>query len=334
MRTQNIQNMLTLEYPDQIAQINDDNVLVLSSLTNKAVGARLTLSNSDQDTVALEYDSELTTIVFKLWDTLKYLVKGQHSLITVSGDVSNDGILYHIDPVSFYVELGRTMNSRTAGNVRTMYWSSQEDLSKVNIYSPTDGTASVGQSQYTLAAGVNVLDLSSLQLGGDFQIDVALSYPHSQTMVQFGDLWHHSVSGVQPNTRYSVSMLHVASGADCNPSRPSNYGKVRFINADGCWVVFIGKVTKEKFAAEYIDYWSDSITVRTPHALVTDATDEVTVYFQDTAYDSYLTDIVWATRIEYLNGAGEWKECTLSSKSVQIEDGDGNNVELVLKVLA
>lgn len=331
MRTQTLSNVVSIDYPDAIAQLNDNNIIRIESLNMKAVGGRLTFTNSDSQSVSLEYSSELSTLTFKLQDTLKKLVRGQHSLITVTGNVSNDGVSYAITSFSFYVEQGRTLLSRTAGNVRTMYWQDVEDLKKVNIYTPVGGSAVVGSTSFTLHAGVNVVDMSSLNLTSDFTINVQLSYAHGDEPTYFGDIWKHSPS--TPATRYTINMIQVSAGADCNPANPSNFGKIRFLNVDGCYVTFIGKVTKEKFSNTQQTYITDSIVVNMPNSLLTSCTDEVTMSFQDVEHLAYFYDIMWSTDIMYLAGNNTWQKCILSSTNLTQEDEDFNNIECVFKML-
>lgn len=333
MRTQTLSNVVSLTYPDAIVQINDDNILKVNSLNLKAVGGYFTLTNAQSESVTLEYLSELTSLTFKLCDSLKKLVNGQHSMITVSGSVANGEYSYTIEPFTLYVEQGRTLLSRTAGNVRTMYWQNSEDLKKVNIYTPVGGSAVVGSTSFPLHAGVNVVNMSALQVVDDFNINVTLSYSHSQDPVFFGDIWHHASSTLQLNTNYTIKMVQISAGGDCNTAKPSNFGKIRFLNVDGCYVTFIGRVAKEKFSNTQNTYYSENIVVHEPNAFLTSCTDEVTMTFQDVDHFAYFYDIMWSTDISYLAGNGTWQKCILSSTNLTQENEDENNIECVFKML-
>lgn len=333
MRTQILSGIIQMEYPENIVMLYDNNVIKINSLNNKVVGARLTLT-VDQTSVILEYQSELPNLIFKLWDTLMRLTDGQHTLVTVTGNISNDSVGYQITPFTFYVEQGRTLNSRTAGNVRTMYWSDTSDLAKVNIYTPIGGTAIYGNSTFVLNQGVNKLNLSTLQVNGDFYLDIHLSYPHNVDVVFFGDLWKHYTTDLNQNTRYQIYFKKEDIGNECNPYVQQNYGKIKFLNVDGCYVTFIGKVIKEKYSNAQNIYATENLVVKTPNALVYDCIDEVTIAFQDIEHSAYIYDIMYSPDIQYVGGDGNWYSAVMSANNITQEKEDYNDLEITLKILA
>lgn len=338
MRQQTLQNAVTIEYPDAIAFSGDRNVINVSSLTNDEVGARLTLSNLYGDSVTLEYHSENNFLMFNIMDTIRALLNGQHQTLNVSGNVSNGGVSYNITAFSVVVERGRTLNDRPHGCVRTMYYKDDEDLEKVNVYVPVSGTFTVGNYIYPLVAGVNVLNLTEDQYGtaitppaGDFIAAVHLSYSHSDTPVMFGDLWKHNGGVVND---YTIQFHNISGGYDCGVGSYGPYFKLRFLNSDGCYETFIGKMSKQKRTVTYMEYYNDSLVLHNPNALVTNCKDEVTIGFDDIATDAYFNDIVFSMGIEYQNGANEWKQAILGTTNVTEEAKDGvSNFEVVLKIM-
>lgn len=339
MRTQNIQNAISVEYPDAIAYSGDRNTIKVSSLTSSPVGARFTIENGIGGSVTLEYQSENTVLVFNIWDTILALANGQNQNITVTGAVSDGGVSYNITAFSILIEQGRTVNDRPHHCVRTMYYMSDSDLEKVNISVPVGGTFSVNNQMYPLVAGVNQINLTEDQYGtpitapeGDFTGAVALSYSHSDEPVVFGDLWRHSD---EPEISYTLQFRQVSGGYGCGSGSYGNYFRLRFLNIDGCWETFIGKITKQKRTVTYGEYVNGGLVKNTPMATVNGCKDEVTVLFDEIATDAYFTDIVFAKQIVYENGYGVWKNCILSSNNITEEPKDGaSNFEITLKILA
>lgn len=339
MRTQNLQNAIEIEYPDAIAFSGDRNTVVVRSLTGDEVGARLTFSDALSNSIVLEYQSENSILVFNIVDTIRALLNGQHQTMTVSGNVSNGGVSYNITPFAVTVERGRTLNDRPAGCVRTMYYMNDQDLEKMNIYVPVGGTITVNNNTYPLVAGVNSLNLTEDQYGtpitppsGNFSGQVVLSYPHSTEPTVFGSLWHHNN---EADTRYDISFVQVYGGYDCGGGSYSNYFKLKFLNCDGCWETFIGKLIKQKRTVTYGEYVSGGLVKNTPMATVNETKDEVIVALEDIPYDAYFTDIVFAQEIVFENGYGELKNCILGSNNITDEPKDGtSNFEITLKILA
>lgn len=338
MRTQTIQNAITVEYPDAIVQVNDRNIIKVHSLTNDTVAAKFTLS-CNSESVQLEYNSELSNLLFHINSSIKRIAHGQHQLVTVSGYVSNGGTSYQITQFVMYVELGRTLNTRPSGCCRTMYYQNATDLSKVEIYVPVSGTATVGQYVYTLQAGVNKLNLNEYNQtpvtppSGDFSIAIHLSYSHSEDPVFFGDLWKHTSGNVSDNTDYSIKMINIPAGSDCDENNTYPYGKIQFIDADGCYKTFIGKVFSIKYSNKQSEYINNDLVVNNPLSHLTETGEEVTIGFQDVAHNAYIHDILFSTHIMYLNGYNEWKDCIIGDSNLTEKNPDYNDVEIKLKVL-
>ena len=331
MRQQSLYDRVQIDYPDEVAYINDRNVIYVSSMTAKPVGARLTFSNGI-DSVVLQYDSEQSFIVFNLYDTLKRLVNGQHVAITVTGQLSNDGMAYTITPFAVTVEQGRTIDSHTHHCVRTKYYAGDEELSKVNISVPVGGTAIVGNYTYPLVKGVNKLNLLADQNGdpvtppsGNFQITVNLSYAHGDKVEYYGDWFNHSDGTLV--TSYVVDMI--AADACIN----QNVFAVRFLDTDGCWLDFYGKIGKEEHSITQTNYVRDDIMRHTPRSLVTAVKNEVTAGFEGIADNAYLMDIMYSTDIEVLNGVNSWVKAILSTTKLSQQYKDTNDYEITFTTL-
>lgn len=338
MRSQTLQNTVYIEYPDLITQINDRNVITVRVLSVGAVGARFTFT-CNGESVTIQYESELDFLLFHINSTLKRLVNGQHQIVTVTGNVGVNGIGYDITPFTMYVEQGRTLNTRPSGCCRTMYYGNTSDLTKVQIFAPVSGSATVGQNTYTLDAGVTSLNLTEYNgspitpPSGDFDIQVHLSYSHSETPVYFGDMWKHAAAELQSNTNYTIRMIEITSGSDCGPNTVP-FGKIRFIDADGAYKTFIGKVTKEKYSLKQNEYINNDLVVNNPLSLIANVNDEVSIAFSDVAHNAYIYDIAFSTHIEYMNGYGEWRDAILADSSLTESDPETNDVEIKIKVLA
>ena len=339
MRQQNIQNAVVMEYPDAIAHINDRNIINVYSVTDDPVAAILTFTCNGAS-VQLEYSSELTHLSFHINSTLKKITNGQHQTVTVSGSVANDEISYPINPVTFVVELGRTLNSRPHGCCRTMYWQNNDDLRKVGIYVPVGGTATVGAYNYTLQAGVNSINLLEYNgsdvtpPSGDFKIHITLSYSHNQDPVFFGDLWKHCSTNINDNTKYDISMVLITAGNDCTDDNSISYGKIMFLDTDGCYKTFIGRVTNMKYTVKQSEFVNNGLVVNDPISMITNVQQEVTIKFADVAHNAYIHDIMFSTSILYQNGYNEWKNCIVADSNISEKSGEYNDVEIKLKTLA
>lgn len=339
MRNQIIQNAVVIEYPDYITHINDRNIIKVYSLTSDPVAAVITLS-CNGDSVQLEYNSELSNLVFHINSSLNRIVSGQHQTVTINGNVANDDISYEIDQIAMVVEQGRTLNGRPHGCCRTMYWQNDDDLEKVEIFVPVRGTATVGEYAYSLQAGCNSINLTEhngspvTPPSGDFKIHILLSYSHSDTPVFFGDLWKHASDDVTENSQYDIQMVYISAGSDCAADNYISFGKIMFLDTDGCWKRFIGRVTNMKYSLKQSEYISSTIVVNNPMSMITDTQQEVTMKFADVEHNAYIHDIVFSPSILYLNGYGEWKNCLIADSNLSEKSGEKNDVEIKLKVLA
>ena len=340
MRSENLQNMVEVEYPDLLTHINDRNVIKVNSLTAKPVGGRLTL-DCGGNTATIEYQSELQNLTFRINSSLKRITNGQHQTVTVTGNVSNDAVDYQITPFTLVVEQGRSLNSRPHGCCRTMYYQNYSDLQKVEIYAPVSGTATVGQYTYSLQAGCNSINLTEYNgspvtpPSGDFPIAVHLSYSHSDTPTFFGDLWRHSSDNIIDQTDYTIQMVNVPAGNDCSDANSIAYGKIKFIDTDGCRKTFIGRVTAMKYSLKQDEYINNNLVMDNPSSLLTDVSQEMTLVFGDIKHNAYIYDIVYSPSIQYLNGYGEWKDAILADSNLNETNGDEmDEVTIKIKVLA
>lgn len=339
MRQQIIQSTVVIEYPDSITHINDRNIIRVYSLTDDPVAAIITFS-CNGDSVQLEYNSELPNLVFHINSSLKRIVNGQHQTVFIDGYVANDDIAYQISQIVLTVEQGRTLNSRPHGCCRTMYWQNDDDLTKVEIYTPVSGTATVGQYSYALQEGCNSVNLTEYNgstvtpPSGDFTIHIHLSYAHSVTPVFFGDLWKHATDDVIANSDYDIQMVYVSAGSDCATDNYISFGKIKFLDTDGCYKTFIGRVANMKYSVKQSEYISNGLVVNDPMSMITNVQQEVTMKFADVAHNAYIHDIVFSPSILYLNGYGEWKNCLIGDSNLSEKSGESNDVEIKLKVLA
>lgn len=340
MRSENLQSMVEVVYPDLITHINDRNCITVNTLTAKPVGGHFTLTCNGQ-TATIEYQSELQNLVFRINSSLKRIVNGQHQTVSVTGSVSNDDIAYQITPFTMVVEQGRSLNSRPHGCCRTMYYQNDQDLRKVEIYTPVSGTATVGQYIYSLQAGCNSINLTEYNQtpvtppAGDFPIAIHLSYSHSDTPTYFGDLWHHSTADILDQTDYVINMVQVTAGSDCSDSNSVSYGKIRVLDTDGCYKTFIGRLTNMKYTLKQSEYINNELVVNNPMSFITEKTQEMTLVFGDIKHNSYIYDIVFSPHIMYLNGFGEWQDCILADSNLSETDGEVmDEVTIKLKVLA
>lgn len=335
MRNQTINNILSIQYCDDLVMINDYNSFTIKSLNNKKVGGVITLTNEQNETVTLSYVSELDYLVFPLMDSIRKLTNGKHATISVSGSVSNDGTSYPFTTFSFIVEQGRTLNSRPHGCTRTIYYNNDEDLSKIEIYVPTAASAIVGSTYLSLDKGVNKLDLSGRS--GDFTIDISLSYSHSSQIVEWFDSFHSKSDDPMTNIEYKINVIQYVGGSDCSDgqfTKSGNMGKLTYTDIDGCDRHLFGKVTSIKKSSKQNEYRNNTLIMNEPLSLVGDCTEEITITFDDIDFFSYPTDIQLSTDVRYVNGGGVSVPCVLSTNSLEMTDGNYNDFKITIKTLA
>ena len=306
---------VNVTYPEEVCFINDRNVVSLKYLgaNNKSVGAALFLANTLGDTVTLTYNSEKDNLTINLMSALKKLMNNDvYSEITVSGYIICGETSGQMPPFNLKCADGRTLHSRPHNSERILYYYDQSDLTGVQFLMEHSGM--IGSSY--VQSGVRKVNLSAYH--GDFGIMI-----------------------IDGGVRRVVNVKHVVLGGDNGYDSGCEEGdsstgvfRVVYFNTDGCMRTLQGKVINRKRTVALTDWRADELVRHTPNGMITTTTDEITVGFPNVERLSYAEDIMFSNRIEYLGLDGEYHPCTISSKSLQLNDWETNDLQITFKTLA
>jgi len=296
-------------YPDICAFINDRNTITLQYLGvgNNTVGGAFTLTNQQGTAVNIAYNSEQKYLVFNLFSVLKKLMNNDvYNVVTVTGSVVSGETATNIQPFTLKCIDGRTLHSRPHCSEKVIYYYDSDELNAVEILSLEGGTV----AGYTVQAGINKFNLS--QHTGNF-----------------------TVTQVDGDMTRTIQFIAAAIGGDTDYCiDEGGIFRVRYANTDGCIRFLQGKITSRKRSVADTEWRADNLVRHTPNGMITQTTDEVTVGFPSVARESYAEDIMFSPYIEYMNIAGEWQPCVISSKSLSLNDWQNNDIEITFKVLA
>lgn len=320
MRNQILAGNVSMMYPDECTFINDRNTITLHYLGvgNNTVGGAFTFTNQQGTAVQIAYNSEQIFLTFNLFSVLKKLMNNDvYNVVTVTGSVVCGETATNIHPFTLKCIDGRTLHSREHNSERIIYYYEPSDLYGVEILSLYGGTV----NGFTVQAGVNKFNLSSFN--GDFQI--------TQVDGDFQRTIYFKNSTIGGDNTYCVD-----DSDEEGTGNNSNGGvfRVRYFNTDGCMRHLIGKITSRKRTVGYTDWRADELVRHTPNGMITTTTDEITVGFPAIARKSYAEDIMFSSRIEYVNQNGEWQPCILSTKNINLPNWDENDIEITFKTLA
>lgn len=309
MRNQILSGGISMLYPDVCAFTNDRNTITLQYLGigNNTVGGAFTLTNQQGTAVNIAYNSEQKYLVFNLFSVLKKLINNDvYNVVTVTGSVVSGETATNIQPFTLNCIDGRTLHSRPHCSEKVIYYYDSDELNAVEILSLEGGTV----AGYTVQAGINKFNLSHNT--GNFTITQA-----------DGDM-----------TR-TIQFIAAAIGGDTDFCiEEGGIFRVRYLNTDGCIRFLQGKITSRKRSVADTEWRADNLVRHTPNGMITQTTDEVTVGFPSVARESYAEDIMFSPYVEYMNIAGEWQPCVISSKSISLNDWKQNDMEITFKVLA
>lgn len=322
MRNQVLMGNVSMMYPDICTFINDRNTITLHYLGvgNNTVGGAFTLTNQQGTSVNIAYNSEQQYLTFNLLSVLKKLMNNDvYNVVTVTGTVlSGETTATNIQPFTLKCIDGRTLHSRPHCAERVIYYYDSSDLNGVEILSLEGGTV----GGYTVQAGVNKFNLSHHT--GNFVL-VQTDGDNTYT-------YNFKESSLGGDADYCIE--DDGEGGEGGEGGNGGVFRVRYVNVDGCQRHLAGKITSRKRSVGQQDWRADELVRHTPNTMINSTTDEITVGFPSVARESYAEDILFSPKIEYLNIAGEWQPCIVSSKSLSLNDWQENDIEITFKVLA
>lgn len=314
MRIQYISgSTIYIEYPDNLVWLNDNNIIrVASSVSGESVGARVAVREPTGSQLILDYWSETNELVFLLNDTLKQLFTNN----TSSWDVLVQPYSFSTPQVSFTFQMkvlwGKSFPDRSHGAATTIYWNDVNELTKLQIFSYEGGSAIVQNNSFTLAAGVNSLNLGSLSIGEDERIHILSTNVLETTPDVLGGIWSDTRVNAED---YYITLKNVPVCADYNAVR------IYYNDTDGCYRWIAGKLKKETNSAKGSTYSSISSIYRNGANKHIDSTSKtVTVGYQGIDSAAYLQDIMYSEDVRMLNYNGDLVPVSVNTSKLTNED--------------
>lgn len=348
MRTSTISNTTTT-YPERIAWLKDSNVIKLTSTDE--VGAEVIITEPSGDTHTLVYFSDTNSLMFILDDALKSLYKESLSPWNIQVKVYEEGLL--VDTLGFYMYVfdGKSFITRSHGSAKTIYVYNQDELSKLQIYSPSTGIATLDNWSGTVNTGITGLNLQSvIQSAGDYSLCVASSSAVPSSAVIIADesvnptksnLTVSIIAGYDPDTKtggdvwgtktifpmcYNIIYPEVCDGYD--------FIELMYVNTDGCYRYLGGKLLSETDDVKE-EGWSTITTEiynANPSRWIQSSEKVIKVGFSDILKDSYSTDILYSDNIWLRTWDNEWRKVRLKTSSLTITNEEYQDFELELYV--
>lgn len=345
MRTKRI-NHTEVIYPEKVIWLQDSNVIQLSSDT-RTVGAQITVTHPSGENKTVRYLSELHTLVFTLDDILLSLHDDNIGRYTVEVEVYENGS--QSGQISFAVQVlnGKTYQDRSHGTSRVIYIYNPDELTKLQIYSPENGTVSVSSSSYDIYEGLNQLNLGwvtdSLYLCMSGESSQPITYITSATgtspysglvELQFetasdegesgGDIWGSKV------TFPICNKLEMVDHCD-----DYNFCELCYTDADGCIRYLGGKVIEQNDKAESSIYKRVETQVykNVPRKKINSLERTIKIGFTNIDKNAYPEDILISENVYFRNYQGEWKQCYLKTDSISVNNDDFIDFELEITTI-
>lgn len=349
MRTNTILNT-TITYPDEIVWLHDNNVIKLVS--NAAVGADVTVIDPAGRSHELSYYSEMSTLMFVLDEVLEMLYDGNLGTWTCKVKVYDVGFEVGGFGFTFKVLDGKSFITRSHGMSHTIYVYSDEDLYKLQIYSPASGQAVISNWGFNCYPGINQYNLQSVITSEgeySFCLQSSSSVPSVVTVtndtavnpttsiIDFsfvpgydpnaksgGDIWDES-KDIFPVCHRIVYESHCED---------YDFAELRYVDTDGCIRYLGGKVIEEidevednGFGRVTTDVWK-----KNPSRWSTSSNKVIKIYFEDIARTAYPGDIIYSSSIQLKTWDGEWREVRLKTNSITTTDEDFIDFEIEVYV--
>lgn len=343
--------VITIEYPEDILWSKDHNYIKL--ISDNKVGAEITITHPNgEDTKTLKYISQMKELVFYLDDVIYALNDDNTSNYTVDIVLYYNGAQYGTFTFTFKVLTGKTFNDRTHGVEQHIYLG-DVGMNKVDIYSPSDGRAMIGNSTYSIVRGKNTLNLSGeLNTYGEHKL--TLLNPASASLTDI-------ISSAIPIDPYTVN---VSFSAHANYSTPIYGGDVfgiqtifpithtievlntcasyplcelMYIDTDGMYRFMYGKVLNDTHtinASGYTKMNADTIIADEPYRVFESADKVIKVIFTDIKKSARFEDIMYSDLLRLTTlWDGNTIPVKLKKSEVTVTGDEYNNYEIEIYTL-
>lgn len=316
MRFQNISgSSMWVEYPDYLIWTADNNIIkVGSSNTSDTVGARITMREPTHNQIVLDYWSETNEIIFLLNDSIDQLFNDNLSDWDIMVEPYSNSTPQAYFQFHCQVLDGKSFQDRSHASATTIYWSDDDELRKLQLFSYEGGTATINGNTYSLNAGVNSLNLQSLNLGEETNIHMTATNILTTTPSYLGDIWGENTVDAED---YYIKLINkpMCSGG--------KMVRIMYYDTDGCTRWIVGNILKETDSISGQEYGRiTEIYKNGAHKLRTSSSKTITVGFRNIEKSAHLNDILYSSRIEIVNYNGDMIPVAVQSSKLTQEKKD------------
>lgn len=349
MRQFNYQQ-ITVTYPEKVVWLGDSNCITIeSSNSSDKVGADIIVRHpSGTSTRTITYISETNRLMFVLDDALKALNNDNIGEYSVQIGMFVNGARFRTITFGFQLLDGKSFTNRSHGISRTIYLYNSDEVSKIGIYSPSDGVLSAGTTTYDLYEGLNQYNLGWM-VNGNGRFSVCLESARTTPSV--------IISGDTPITPTSQELYYsVRGGGDPTVSVKggdiwkgeedtfpichtivvdttcggTDFIELMYRDCDGCIRYIGGKLVKEvnKATGDAYTRTNGDVFKNIPRRHLTANSRTITAGFYDVATDAYLQDIRYSDQVWMRNYNDEWVPVVIASDSITVKSGDTQDIEM------
>lgn len=335
MRQDTIGNIKVV-YPENVVFLHDNTVISVESTIDNNISAEITIVNPDGESKYISYRSELTKIYFHLDDILKSLYRDKF----VSNEFNPWWVAINLYDGSqfsffaFYIQVvnGTSFTNRTHGASPVIYVYNADELSSLQIYTPSAGQCIWNGGRTDIYEGLNNIDLhiditttgehifsvqakSNLapiaEVIGSQPIDSGSSIiffdaqiPSSSNTLYGGDIWDKIK--IFP-MEYRLIYNDVCDNY--------NFVELRYIDCDGCMRYIGGTLLEEKDSSKLTPFATTTTEIynTAPKGILTEKSKTLRVGFTDIERISHPQDIQFSDYLWIRGIDGNWHNCILST---------------------
>lgn len=350
MRQINIENAY-IEYPEELVWKQDSTVIRLRGVDK--IGATIVVGNPQQEFYVLEYFSDQNELLFYLDDAIRALwtdnISAWYCKVGVFQNGQPLGLAFNFN---FHVLDGKSFISRSHGISSTIYVYNDDELNKVQVFSPQQGIAAIEQFTFNCYYGLNQYNLSSvIEDDGVYQLCLRDS---SQVPALVNVSGVDVLSPTSAIVSYSVStppLVNETHGGDvfaenkliypichkiiyqghCNDY---NFGEIQYTDLDGMKRYLGGKVITDTDDVKSESYFTSNVDVynRNSNRYITSHSKTIKLYLSDIEKNAYPHDLIYSQDIKFRSWNGEWKSCSLKTNKFERKDEDYYDIELEIVV--
>lgn len=351
MRT-DIIGVYTIQYPDEIVWLQDNNNILISS-SYGSFSAELTIS-SPYKSIKITHNTPLDEIMFDLNEPLRYLYHED----TLTSQMSIWRIDINIITPSFSnsfgfdyrVYDGISFTTKTHGTSDIIYVYNAEELSNIMLYSPADGEAVIGGNTKPISSGVNQLDLSNIITNpGNYNLYLRskLEYPPIANIIydialtpSSSDIYFKAQEQSDPGTLNGGSLMYHKQIFPMNhtiiyeePCDNFPFAEIRYINTDGCYRYFGGKILEMTDSNDQKSYDKPDLLKynTTPKYLNLSTEKIIKIGAEDILLGAEIEDIIYSSKLWIRDIKGDWMDCEIETHSIVQTGSEYSDVILEIK---